>query len=139
MTRQQSDAIALAGRVLMSVIFLMSGFHKLMTPSDTIVHLAADGLPVPPAAYAVAVLCEFGGGLAILLGWQTRLAAAVLALFCLFTAATVHYEPGNSAQMINFWKNLTMAGGFLYVVAHGGGAFSLDAWRRTHRGAAQPA
>ena len=139
MSRQQSDAIALAGRVLMSVIFLMSGFHKLMTPSDTIRHIAADGLPLPPAAYLVAVACEFGGGLAILLGWQTRLAAAVLVLFCLFTAATVHYQPGNAAQMVNFWKNLTMAGGFLYVLAYGGGAFSLDAWRRSHRGAPQPA
>jgi putative oxidoreductase len=139
MTRQQSDAIALIGRLLMSAIFLMSGFHKLMAPSDTIGHIAADGLPVPPVAYVVAVLCEFGGGLALLLGWQTRLAAAALALFCLFTAATVHYQPGNPGQMINFWKNVTMAGGYLYVLAFGGGAFSLDAWRRSHRGAPQPA
>ncbi len=111
MSKQQSDAIALAGRVLMSVIFLMSGFHKLMTPADTIRHIAADGLPLPPVAYLVAVACEFGGGLALLLGWQIRIAAAVLTLFCLFTAATVHYQPGNAAQMVNFWKNVTMAGG----------------------------
>jgi len=139
MSRQQSDAIALAGRVLMSVIFIMGGFHKLMTPSDTIRHIAADGLPVPPAAYVVALACELGGGLAMLLGWQTRLVAAVLALFCLATAATVHYVPGNSAQMVNFWKNLTMAGGFLQVLAFGGGAISLDAWLRTRGGAPQPA
>jgi putative oxidoreductase len=123
----------------MSLIFLMSGFHKLLAPSVTIEHIAADGLPVPPAAYVVAVLCELGGGLAILLGWQTRLAAAALALFCLVAAVAVHYVPGNSAQMVNFWKNVTMAGGFLYVLAFGAGAISLDAWRRTHRRMRQPA
>jgi putative oxidoreductase len=74
-----------------------------------------------------------GGGLAILLGWQTRLTAVVLALFCLATAATVHYVPGNPGQMVNFWKNVTMAGGFLNVVAFGAGTISLDGWRRTNR------
>jgi putative oxidoreductase len=139
MSRQQADAIALAGRVLMSLIFIQSGFHKLLAPSVTIEHIAADGLPLPPAAYVVAVLCELGGGLAILLGWQTRLAAAALALFCVVAAVTVHYVPGNSAQMVNFWKNLTITGGFLYVLAFGAGAISLDAWLRTRRGAPQPA
>ncbi len=133
MTRQQSDAIALIGRILMSLIFITSGFGKLLGPANTIHHIAADGLPLPPAAYGVAVLCEFGGGLAILLGWQTRLAAAALAMFCLATAFTVHYHPGVGAQMINFWKNITMAGGFLYVLALGPGAFSVDAWLRTRQ------
>jgi putative oxidoreductase len=133
MSNRKADAIALAGRLLMSLIFLMSGFHKLLAPADTIRHIAADGLPLPPAAYMVAVVCELGGGLAILLGWQTRLAAAALALFCLVAAGTVHYVPGNSAQMVNFWKNVTMAGGFLNVLAFGAGAISLDAWLRTRR------
>src|SRR5581483_8256256 len=126
MTRQQSDIFALIGRVLMSLIFIMSGFGKLLGPANAIHHIAADGLPLPPVAYAVAVLCELGGGLAILLGWQTRVAAAALSLFCLVTAFTVHFHPGVGAQMVNFWKNITMAGGFLYVVANGGGAYGLD-------------
>ena len=133
MTRQQSDLFALIGRILMSLIFIMSGFNKLLGPANTIQHIAADGLPLPPAAYVVAVLCELGGGLAILLGWQTRIAAAALSLFCLVTALAVHFQPGASGQMVNFWKNITMAGGFLYVVAHGAGAWSLDAWLRTRR------
>ena len=90
-------------------------------------------MPLPAAAYGAAVLCEFGGGLAILLGWQTRIAAAALALFCLVTAFTVHFHPGVGAQMVNFWKNITMAGGFLYVLALGAGAFSLDERLRTRR------
>jgi putative oxidoreductase len=133
MNQRQSDVIALIGRILMSVIFIMSGFSKLLGPANTIQHIAADGLPVPPAAYVVAVLCELGGGLAILLGWQTRIAAAALAVFCLLTALTVHYHPGVAAQMVNFWKNITLAGGFLYVLAHGAGAYSLDAWPKLHR------
>jgi putative oxidoreductase len=133
MTRQQSDVIVLIGRLLMSLIFIMSGFSKLLGPANTIQHIAADGLPLPPAAYVVAVLCELGGGLAILLGWQTRIAAAALSLFCIVTAFTVHYHPGVPAQMVNFWKNITMAGGFLYVLAHGSGAYALDAWPRLRR------
>jgi putative oxidoreductase len=137
-SRQQSDTLALIGRLVMSLIFIQSGFHKVLSPTVTIQHIAADGLPLPPAAYVGAVLCELGGGLAILLGWQTRLAAAALALFCVVAAVTVHYVPGNSAQMVNFWKNLTIAGGFLNVMAFGGGAISLDAWLRSRR-APQPA
>jgi putative oxidoreductase len=135
MSRQQSDAIALAGRVLMSLLFLTSGVGKLMEPSATIGYIASQGLPVPPAAYAVSLFCELGCGLAILLGWQTRVAAAVLAVFCLVTAATVHLVPGNADQIINFWKNLAITGGFLNVLAFGGGAFSLDGWRRAPRAA----
>jgi putative oxidoreductase len=133
MTRQQSDIFALVGRALMSLIFIMSGFGKLLGPANAIHHIAADGLPLPPAAYAAAVSCELGGGLAILLGWQTRVAAAALSLFCMVTAFTVHFHPGVSAQMVNFWKNITMAGGFLYVVAKGGGAYAFDAWLSVRR------
>jgi putative oxidoreductase len=135
MSGQQSDAIALAGRALMSLLFLVSGFGKLMAPSATIAYMAAQGLPVPPAAYGVSLLCEIGGGLAMLLGWQTRAVAAVLAVFCVVTAVAVHLAPENSEQMINFWKNVAIAGGFLNVLAFGGGSFSLDAWRRAPRSA----
>src|ERR1700722_9999178 len=138
MNRQSSDAIALAGRVLMCLLFLTSGVVKLTAPSAAIGFIASQGLPVPPAAYAVSLFCELGCGLAILLGWQTRAAAGILTVFCLVTAATVHLAPGNSEQMINFWKNLAIAGGFLNVLAFGGGAFSLDSWRRAGR-APQPA
>lgn len=139
MSSQQSDVIVLIGRVLMSLIFIMSGYFKLLGPANTIQHIAADGLPLPPAAYVVAVVCELGGGLAILLGWQTRIAAAALALFCIVTAFTVHNHPGVSAQMINFWKNITIAGGFIYVLAYGAGAYSLDAWLPKRRHMPHPA
>jgi putative oxidoreductase len=74
----------------------------------------------------VAIVIEVIGGLAILLGFKTRWAAAVLAIFCLVTAFAVHLPAGDAGNMINFYKNLVMAGGFLYVVAYGAGAMSID-------------
>ena len=72
------------------------------------------------------IAIEVLGGLAILVGYQTRWAAAVLAVFCLVTGFGVHLPVGDQANMINFYKNLVMAGGFLYVVAYGPGSISID-------------
>ncbi|MCW3475330.1 DoxX family protein [Limobrevibacterium gyesilva] len=133
MSRTQTDMVALLGRILMSVIFINGGLNKLMAPAGTIKYIAASGLPMPEAAYAVAVLVELGGGLAILLGFRVLWAALALAGFCLVTATAVHYVPGDRGQMINFWKNLTMAGGFLQLAALGGGGWSIDAFRARRR------
>src|SRR5260221_7664267 len=72
---QYSDAVALAGRVLLSAIFLLSVMGKLAAPAGTVGYIAAAGLPLPQLAYALAVLIELGGGLALLAGYQTRNAA----------------------------------------------------------------
>ncbi len=127
MPRINSDITAAIGRLLMSLIFIQAGWGKLMAGSGAIAYIASQGIPVPPAAYAVTVFIELGCGLAILLGWQTRLAAVFVALFCVATGFMVHYQPDNAGQMIHFMKNICMAGGFLTVAAHGAGAFSLDA------------
>jgi len=66
------------------------------------------------------------GGLALLVGFRTRWAAALLALVCLGTPFGVHLPNGDSENMINFYKNLVMTGGFLYVIAHGAGGMSID-------------
>jgi putative oxidoreductase len=121
-----ADLVALAGRVLLSSIFLVSGWGKLMAPTATTRMMAGLGLPLPPAAYFVTVLVELGAGLAVLLGLRTRLAALVLALFCVATAFLVHYHPGDRMQMINFAKNLAIAGGFLQLIAWGPGRWSVD-------------
>jgi putative oxidoreductase len=123
---RRADLIALVGRVLLAAIFLTSGWGKLMNPGGTIQYFAGLHLPLPPVAYFVVVLVELGGGLAFLLGFRARWAALALAAFCVATAVMVHYHPGDRAQMINFWKNLAMAGGFLQVVAWGAGRWSVD-------------
>jgi putative oxidoreductase len=62
----------------------------------------------------------------VLFGWKARLAAAVLAVWCIATALVAHLHPGDTNQMINFMKNICMAGGFLQIVAFGPGRYSLD-------------
>jgi putative oxidoreductase len=120
------QAIALLGRILMSVIFLIAGYGKLMAPAATIGMFEHYHLPLPSAAYALAVVVELGGGILVLIGWQTRLVAPVMAVWCVATALVAHLHPEDTMQMINFMKNLGMAGGFLQLAAFGAGRFSLD-------------
>jgi putative oxidoreductase len=117
---------ALLGRALMSAIFIWSGIGKAMAPDATVAAFAHLGLPLPSAAYAVAVLVELGGGIVLLLGWKVRPAALMLAVWCVATALVAHLHPGDRGQMINFMKNLCMAGGFLQLVAWGAGRVSVD-------------
>ena len=120
------SALALLGRVLMCAIFIRSGVAKLMAPTATIAMFGHLHLPVPGAAYAVAILVEVGGGMLTLLGWRTRPVAIVLAVWCVATALVAHFHPGDNGQMIHFMKNLCMAGGFLQLAVYGAGRFSLD-------------
>ena len=114
------------GRLLIGLPFAMSGFGKLATYGKTTAMIAAAGLPVPPAAYAVAVLVELGGGLLLVAGYQTRLIAAALAVFCFATAVSFHANFADQNQMIHFLKNVMIAGGLLQIATFGAGAFSLD-------------
>jgi putative oxidoreductase len=123
-------AIPFVGRALLSAIFLVSVVGKLQAPAATIGFIASAGLPFPPLAYAVAVLIELVGGLALLVGFQTRTAAGALAIFSLATAVGFHSNLADLNQFIHFFKNVAMTGGLLQVVAFGAGAFSLDAYRR---------
>jgi putative oxidoreductase len=127
---RHASSLALSGRVLMAAIFLISGIGKLASPAATMGYIASAGLPLPQVALAVAILVEVVGGIALVLGYRTRLVATILALFCLATAASFHTAFGDQNQFIHFFKNLTMAGGFLQIVAFGPGAISLDARRQ---------
>ena len=87
---------------------------------------ASLNIPMPNIAIWVSILIHLLGGAAILVGYQIRWAAAALALLCLGTAFGVHLPAGDTANMANFYKNLVMAGGFLYVINFGAGAISVD-------------
>lgn len=117
----------LAGRILASIIFILGGYAKLMAMAGTKAYFASTGVPLPEIAYWVAVVVELGGGILLLVGLQTRLVALALAVFCVATALLAHMNFGDRMQMINFNKNLAMAGGFLAFTAAGAGRFSLDA------------
>jgi putative oxidoreductase len=124
-----ADSVALIGRILLAAIFVLSGAGKVADPAATITYIGAVGLPLAPFAYAGAVTVELGGGIALILGYRTRVVAAGLALFSLTTALAFHSALSDQSQMIHFFKNLAMAGGLLQLVAFGGGRFSLDARR----------
>src|SRR6267154_327624 len=123
---KDSSYPALAGRILIALPFLLSGVGKIAAPAMTQGYIAAAGLPLPAIAYAIAVIVELGGGILLVLGYQTRLVALVLAVFCVATAFGFHNNFADQNQMINFMKNIAMTGGLLQVVAFGAGAFSLD-------------
>jgi putative oxidoreductase len=118
------DAALLLGRILMVAIFLSAGYSKLTHYEYMQGYMVSLG--VPGWSMPFIILWELGGGLAILLGLFTRPVALLLAGFCVISALIAHLHPADQEQMINFMKNLSMTGGFIYVAVTGAGAFSLD-------------
>ena len=118
--------VILLSRVLMAAIFIHGGYGKAMHPSATMAMMSHYNLPLPGFAYAVSLLVEVGAGVAFLVGWKGQAAALILAIWCVATAWVAPYHPGETNQMIHFYKNLCMAGGFLQVFVNGPGPFSLD-------------
>lgn len=118
------DPALLLGRILIAAIFILSGYSKITGYAGMSQYIASLG--VPGALLPLIILWELGGGIAILLGLFTRPVAVTLAVYCVATAVLVHYHPADQMQMINFMKNLTMTGGFIYVAVFGAGGWSLD-------------
>lgn len=126
MKTTSQDWIGLAGRVLMSAIFIHGGVMKALAPAATMGYLAKQGLPMLGAAYALTLAVEIGVGILFLVGFKARLTALILAVWCIATAMVAHYHPESREQMIHFYKNVAIAGGFLQVVAYGAGRLSID-------------
>jgi len=112
------------GRVLMAIVFIQAGIEKMFGYAATQGYMEAHG--VPGMVLPLVILTEAGGGLCILLGLFTRWAAIALAGFCVLAALFFHFDFADQAQMINFMKNLTIAGGFLVLAGAGPGALALD-------------
>ncbi|WP_027350483.1 DoxX family protein [Halotalea alkalilenta] len=119
--------LSLPGRIGLSLIFIISGWGKIVGYAATQQYMEAMG--VPSALLPLVILLELGGGLAIAAGAFTRWIALVLAAFSVLTALIFHADFGDAGQAINFWKNVGMAGGFLLLAANGAGEFSIDALR----------
>jgi len=118
-------AAALVGRALLAAIFLHEAVSKLTAYSAALAYMRAFGVPGELLPFAIAV--ELGCGVLILCGYQTRAAALVLAAFCLATAVLFHRNLGDRNQLLHFEKDLAIAGGLLVLLAHGAGAWALDA------------
>ena len=122
------EAAASCGRLLLAAIFLHEAWSKLTGYAASLAYMKAFGVPGWLLPFAIAA--EAGCALLIVIGYRTRLAAFVLAGFCVATAVLFHTKFGDRNQLLHFEKNLAMAGGFLVLLAHGGGAWALDSWRR---------
>ncbi len=112
------------GRLLISFMFVMSGISKIGGYAGTQGYMEAMG--VPGMLLPLVILTEVGLGLAVIVGFKTRIAALGLAGFCILAAILFHANFSDQMQMIMFMKNIALAGGFLIIVAHGAGAYSLD-------------
>ena len=119
----------LVGRALLAAIFLISGVGKLFDPAGTIGYINAVGLPLAEVGYALAVIVEIGGGMLLIAGYRTRIAALSLAALTILAAIFFHDDYADQNQLIHFLKNLAIAGGLLQVVFPGAGRVSVDARR----------
>src|SRR3954466_2793284 len=122
------DSLELAGRILLSLIFLMSGIGKIASYEATVTYMNAMG--VPGALLPVNIVLEIAGAVAIMAGWKTRIAAFLLAGFTLIAAFIFHSNFGDQIQMVMFLKNVAIVGAFLVLMTNGAGRYSLDARAR---------
>ncbi|MBX3581574.1 MAG: DoxX family protein [Rhizobiaceae bacterium] len=129
-TTSSSNSLAiLVGRVLLSIMFIVAGYGKLTAIAGTAGWFGSLGLPAPTVVAVLVGLLELVGGLAILVGYQTRIAALVLAAFTIGATLIAHTNLADQVQQLFFMKNLAITGGFLALVASGAGALSVDARR----------
>ena len=121
----------LGGRILLSMMFIISGWGKITGFAGTAGYMASVGMPFPQLLLVGAIIVELGCGLMLLAGWKVRLAALAIFLFVIPTTLIFHNfwaaDPAQAQnQMIHFMKNVTIMGGMLYVMAFGAGPLSLD-------------
>ena len=134
MNKTSVNALDLAGRLLLVALFLPAGIGKLTGFAGIVGYISSVGLPLPSVAAALAAVVEIGGGLALLFGFGTRIAALALAGFTLVASFFFHAYwamPADQAfvQQLMFFKNIAVTGGLLVLAAHGAAGWSMDARR----------
>ena len=122
--------IALAGRVLLALMFVLAGYDKIGGFEGTQQFMASAG--VPGALLPLVILAELGGGLAIVFGFLTRTASIGLAVFTVLAAVIFHADFNDYTQQLLFMKNLSIAGGLLILAASGSGRLSIDSTLGRH-------
>ena len=119
-----TNILDLFARILISTLFLINGIFKITNYDGTIGWM--EGYGVPGILLIPAIIIEILGPILIIVGYQTKITAAFLSLFCLVTAIIFHNEFSNQMQLTSFLKNIALAGGFLFLVINGSKKFSLD-------------
>ena len=116
--------IELIGRILLSALFLIEGIGKISMQEDVIIYMEDYG--VPGILFAPATVLEILFPLLLIVGYRTKWAAAVMALFTFAVAIIFHSDFSEGMQMMLFLKDIAIAGGFMIIVAYGPGKISLD-------------
>ena len=119
-----NNILNLIGRILISSVFLISGFNKINQYEGTIEWMEIFG--VPGVLIIPAILLEIIGSLMIIIGYKTRVIATLFSIFCITLAIIFHNDFSDQMQLVSFLKNLALAGGFLFLVVNGPGKISLD-------------
>lgn len=127
----QRDWVALVGRALFAATFIVTGWQKIVGFSASVGYIASAGLPFPSLLNVASIVVEFGGGLAVLLGWKTRWAALGFIVFVLVVTPVFHafwsVPPAQAMmQQVNFLKNVAILGGAVLLLAFGPGRYSVD-------------
>jgi putative oxidoreductase len=138
MSESTKDTLLLLGRVLLSLIFILSGYGKITGWEDTSAYMASKGMPLVPLFLLGAIILELGGGLLVAVGYRARIGALALIIFVIPTTLIFHNfwalaDPERQLQTIMFLKNVSMLGGLLLIVACGAGRFSVDGLRPPRR------
>ena len=116
--------IEVFGRIFLSTIFLFEGINKIFNYEGTIEYM--ESFNVPEFLAIPTIILEILFPLLLIIGYQTKLSALVLAIFTLATALIFHTDFTNQMQVISFLKNFAIAGGFLILFINGAGKYSLD-------------
>ena len=119
-----SNFLDLVGRVFISAIFLLSGINKIVNYESS--HSWMESFGIPGVLLIPAIVLEVVAPILIIVGYQVKISAALLSLFCIVTAVIFHTDFSNQMQFISFFKNIGLAGGFLFLAIHGAKDFSLD-------------
>ena len=119
-----TNILDLFARILISTLFLINGIFKITNYDGTVGWM--EGYGVPGILIIPAIIIEILGPVLIIVGYQTKITAAFLSLFCLATAVIFHNDFSNQMQLTSFLKNIALAGGFLFIVANGTKDFSID-------------
>jgi putative oxidoreductase len=131
MTNSTQDTAALVGRIMLAVIFILSGFGKITGFDGAVGYIASKGLPMPQVVAGLTILVELGGGILLAIGYKARWAALALGVFTILAAVIFHNfwaveAAQKQMQQIQFLKNIGITGGMLMVFAFGPGRLSVD-------------
>ena len=118
------NILDLLGRILISAVFFLSGVNKIQQYEDTAEWM--ESFDLPSLLLTPAIILEIVLPILIIIGYKVRISAALMTLFCFATAIIFHNDFSNQMQFISFFKNIGLAGGFLFLVVNGAKDFSLD-------------